>query len=93
MDNHKLKRTSVKISIAAADGYSAHTTFKSGMFSGGAVQSGQHNNVNSPESTLLEAIEELGRLSVLFGFEQEALLRFNTARARAVLHLKEMAAV
>ena len=65
----KLVRSSVTIKYNADDGYSCEHQTKSDM----GVE---------PHIPLLAALEELARLTALFGFEEEALERFTAARKR-----------
>lgn len=66
----KLVRSSVTISYRADDGYASQHQVNS------------HLTGVAPHEPLLEALEELARLTALFGFETEALERFNAARKR-----------
>ena len=68
MNDPKLKRTSVVVKYGADDGYSSDTKFT--------------GTKERPEIGLLAALEELARLTALFGFEEEALEAFNGARQR-----------
>lgn len=68
MDDPKLNRTSVTVKYTADDGYSSDAGFK--------------GTPERPELGLLGALEELARLTALFGFEAEALEAFNGARER-----------
>jgi hypothetical protein len=69
MSDPTLKRTSVTIKYTASDGYSQDVGYSSARAS-------------SPEAVLIEALEELARLTALFGFEDRALAAFNAARQR-----------
>lgn len=71
MDDPTLKRTSVQISYTGSDGYSSTSKFTGGG-----------NTKERPEIGLLGALEELSRLTALFGFEAEALEAFSGARQR-----------
>ena len=76
MANPTLSRTSVRIIYTASDGYRAEFGAKSGK---GAQSMGKPTE---PQAALLSGLEELARLTALFGFEAEALETFNAARAR-----------
>ena len=76
----KLKRTSVKIAYSATDGYRVETMYSN-------TPRGADFVTPSPESVLLDALEELARLTALFGFGNEALERFNAARERVALFM------
>ena len=78
MDDPKLKRTSVTVKYSADDGYSSDAGFK--------------GTPERPELGLLAALEELARLTTLFGFDAEALDAFNSARARVEEWRKKRAA-
>lgn len=69
--NPTLVSTSVTVRYRADDGYNAETTFRAKKAAGVA-----------PEAGLLDALEELARLTALFGFEDKALEAFNGARQR-----------
>ena len=77
MSDPKLERTSVQITYRADDGYKAEVGYKSGKgvraFEGGPTR---------PEAALLAGVEELARLTALFGFEAEARQAFDAATAR-----------
>ena len=68
MQDPKLTRTNVVVKYGADDGYSSEAGFK--------------GTKERPELGLLAALEELARLTALFGFEAEALEAFNGARQR-----------
>jgi len=68
MNIPKLKRTSVVIKYGSDDGYSSDTKFA--------------GTKEMPEIGMLAALEELARLTALFGFEEQALDAFNGARSR-----------
>lgn len=74
----KLKRTLVRIDYTSDDGYRADFTAKAGTGSKHRVTGEEV----PPEKALLGAVEELARLTALFGFEDQALERFNDARQR-----------
>lgn len=78
MADPTLKRTSVQINYTASDGYRSECGYKAGA---GSISLKTGEPI-PPEGALLEALEELARLTALFGFEAEALERFNAARAR-----------
>lgn len=71
MEDPKLKTTGVVIKYRSDDGY------ESEMRTGNSYMKNQ-----APEAGFLKALEELARLTALFGFEDEALQRFNAARER-----------
>lgn len=64
-----LKRTTVRIFYKACDDYTQDVTYSSARAA-------------SPEIALLEALEELARLTALFGFEDQAQAVFDNARWR-----------
>lgn len=66
----KLVRSSVLIKYRADDGYASEHQVNS------------HLTGVAPHIPLLDALEELARLTALFDFEDEALARFNAARKR-----------
>lgn len=68
-----LTKTSVTVRYTANDGYSSEQTFK--------IYPVDHNRL-PPEQPLIDAVEELARLTALFGFEDKALAVFNEARQR-----------
>ncbi len=70
MNDPKIVHCAVTISYRSDDGYS----YKAKM----ATIKGLPN----PALPLIEALEELSRLTALFGFEDEALQAFNAARER-----------
>jgi hypothetical protein len=84
MADPTLKRTSVQINYTSSDGYRMAFGTKAG--------SGSKHRVTGvevpPEEALLAALEELARLTALFGFEDEATRRFQCARA-AVFEWRE----
>lgn len=63
-----LRTANVQIAYSASDGFSS----KVGYGARGA----------DPKAVMLEAIDELGRLSELFGFGDEALDKLNFAQGR-----------
>jgi hypothetical protein len=69
----KLKRTSVTIKYTASDGYRSEVNYSN---------TGRMGTQPPPELPLIEALEELARLTALFGFEDRALEAFNGARQR-----------
>lgn len=69
MGDPKLTRSSVTIRYAADDGYRSEQHIKTAE---GAPT----------EAALLEGLEELARLTALFGFQEEAMQRFVDARNR-----------
>lgn len=66
----KLVRSSVTIEYHADDGY----TYE--------YRTSSQPNHEPAHAPLLEALEDLARLTALFGYEDEALERFNAARKR-----------
>lgn len=78
MSDPKLKKTSVAISYKSNDGYSMTTSMKAGD---GCFHLKTHEPI-PPEHALLEGIEELARLTALFGFREEAERRVNDAFER-----------
>lgn len=66
----KLVRSSVTIKYHADDGYASEQKLSSNL---PGVE---------PHIPLLDALEELARLTALFGYGREALERFNAARNR-----------
>ena len=84
MADPTLTRTSVSITYAASDGYRAACAYKAGK---GTAHLKTGEPV-PPEEALLAALEELARLTALFGFEDEATRRFQCARA-AVFEWRE----
>lgn len=72
MNDPKLKRTSVTVRYTADDGYRSETTY---------TTSGHHPPIPA-EVPLLDALEELARLTALFGFCDEAKARFDAAQKR-----------
>lgn len=68
MFDPKLKTTSVVMKYRADDGFCAEDRYK--------------GTAENPQAGWLYALEELARLTALFGFEDEALSRFNGARER-----------
>lgn len=78
MADPTLARTRVTIAYTSSDKYRAGFTAKAGKGS-------QHRVTGEevpPERALLAALEELARLTALFGFQDEALECFNGARQR-----------
>lgn len=77
MDDPKLVRSRVVISYRADDDFRSEEAYASGkgvpLFGGVASE---------PQAALLQGLQELARLTALFGFEDEALKAFNEARAR-----------
>lgn len=70
MSDPKLVRSSVRIKYRADDGYASEHEVNS------------HLTGVAAHVPLLKGLEELARLTALFGFEAEALERFNAARKR-----------
>jgi hypothetical protein len=73
-----LKRTRVLIAYTSSEGYRAEWNAKAGA---GSKNLSTGEEV-PPKHALLEGLEELARLTALFGFEDEALEQFNAARRR-----------
>lgn len=78
MSDPKLRRTTVVVRYAANDGFCSELKMKGGI---GTKQALTGKPV-PPEQALIEGLEELARLTALFGFEAEALEAFNGARQR-----------
>lgn len=78
MADPKLVRSSIEIKYAADDGYRAEYGGKSGQGSKN-LRTGEEV---PPQHALIAGLEELARLTALFGFEAEALEAFNGARQR-----------
>ena len=72
MADPKLKTSSITLRYSADDGYRTETTY---------TVNG-HNGKVPPELPMLEAFEELARLTALFGFGEEAKKRFDGAVER-----------
>lgn len=88
MRDPTLKRTRVEIAYTASDGYHAECMYKGGQGSR-VISTGAEV---PPENALLAALEELARLTALFGFTDQALTVFTEARQRVEewrKHLKE----
>lgn len=77
MSDPKLERTSVQINYRCDDGYKAEAGYKSGK----GVRAFE-GDPTRPEAALLAGVEELARLTALFGFEAEARKVFDEAAAR-----------
>ena len=75
MTDPTLKRTSVQINYTASDGYRSTVGYNN-------APRGEHFVTPAPEAVFLDALEELARLTALFGFADEALTRFTAARER-----------
>lgn len=78
MTDPTLKRTNVQIKYTGSDGYRSEFCAKGGTGSlhrktGGEVP---------PQKALLSGLEELARLTALFGFEADARAAFEGAVAR-----------
>jgi hypothetical protein len=73
-----LKRTTVVIKYTSSDGYRAELTTKGGEGTAHRVT----GEPVPPQRALISALEELARLTALFGFEDEALEAFTGARQR-----------
>ena len=73
----KLTRSRVVVAYHADDGYKSEETYRSHQ--GGKTCGGMPMK---PQEALLVGLEELAHLTALFGFEEEALSRFNAARQR-----------
>lgn len=71
MIDPKLTKTSIYIRYESDDGFVSETRCGS-----------SHIDDQDPQDGLLAGLEELARLTALFGFEEEALIRFNAARQR-----------
>ena len=84
MNDPTLKRTSVQINYTASDGYQAAIGYNN-------APRGKHFVTPTPEAVFLDALEELARLTALFGFANEALTRFTAARERVAAFKTERA--
>jgi hypothetical protein len=73
-----LVRTSVQIKYGSSDRYRLEFDARGGKGTAHA-RTGQPI---APEHALLAGLEELARITALFGFEDEALNAFNKARGR-----------
>jgi hypothetical protein len=73
MSDPTLKRSSVRIVYSASDGYRSEVTYSS---------IGRMGIKPPPEAPILEAIEELARLSELFGFGERAATAVAEAQCR-----------
>lgn len=80
MSDPVLISTKVVIYHLASDGYRAEWTAKAGK--------GTNHRVTGekvpPQTALLSALEELARITALYGFQDEALELFNAARKRVL---------
>lgn len=76
MADPKLARTSVVIKYTGDDGYRYEMTAKAGK---GSVNHRTGGEV-PPQKALLDALQELARITALFGFEKEAQQVFEDAR-------------
>lgn len=78
MSDPTLKRTKVVISYTGSDGYRSEMTLKGGT--------GSHHLVTGaevpPQAALLAAVDELARITALFGFADEAMAEFTAAHLR-----------
>lgn len=77
MSDPTLKRTSVQIKYTGSDGYRSEFTAKGGAGTAHRVTGEEV----PPQRALLAAIEELSRLTSLFGFEREARAAFDGSAA------------
>lgn len=80
MADPKLTSAQVRLIYRADDGYRNETGWSS------------FNGAGTPQSVLLEALEELARITALFGLEVEAAQRFHDARVRVADWRREQAA-
>ncbi len=71
MTDPTIKRCAVLFTYTGSDGYRAETRWSSRMCP-----------ANQPQVALLDAIEELARITALFGFAEEAKKRVADAQAR-----------
>lgn len=78
MSDPTLKKTSVQIGYTSSDGYRMEWSAKAGAGSKNA-KTGEEV---PPQHSMIAGLEELARLTALFGFEDEALEAFNGARQR-----------
>ena len=85
MSNPTLTRTRVVVAYTASDGFRAEFGAKGGI--------GTKHRVTGmcvpPEHALIAGLEELARITALFGFEDAALEAFNAARQRVFDWRKE----
>lgn len=70
MSDPKLTFMTVEVYLECDDGYSCEETFDPVI------------SENRPNEVALEALEELARITALYGLEDEALVVFNAARER-----------
>ena len=70
-----LVRTRVDIAYTASDGFRMESGFNN-------APRGRDFVTPTANSVFLDALEELARLTALFGLEKEALERFNAVRER-----------
>lgn len=73
MSDPKIAECSVAVRYRADDGYNSSVEFR--------VDCRRTKEI-PPERPFIDAIEELARLTALFGFDEEALKAFNEARER-----------
>ena len=73
MSDPKIAECSVAVRYRADDGYNSSVEFRVDY---------RRTKEIPPERPFIDAIEELARLTALFGFEEEALKVFNEARER-----------
>ena len=71
MSDPKIAECSVAVRYRADDGYNSSVEFRVDY---------RRTKEIPPERPFINAIEELARLTALFGFEEEALKVFNEAR-------------
>lgn len=79
----KLTKTQVVIRYESDDGFESEETFDSDLNPALKLP---------PEANLIHGLEELARLTALFGFEDHALTAFNAARERVAEWKKNRAA-
>jgi hypothetical protein len=78
MADPTIKRIKIEVGYTGSDGYRQTLTCKGGA---GTCRKSTGDEV-PPEAALFAAIDELSRFAALFGFADEAALRFNAARHR-----------
>lgn len=72
MDHPKLINSRVVIEFECDDGYDKSSTYTNDRADGKKI----------PHNALMTALDDLARITALYGFEDEALNVFNSARAR-----------
>lgn len=80
MNDPTLARTNVRVAYTSSDGFRYELTTRGGV----GTANEETGDPVPPELGLLAALEELARLTALFGFEVQAQERFDAARQRVV---------